>query len=93
MNSYFGYLAAFPDAKIAVEHSIARDDPGHPTRVATRWWLTGTHTGYGHFGPPSGATSSLCSSTMLMYQWSKVREEWVLVDEVAIRKQIALHRG
>jgi hypothetical protein len=51
-----GYLSAFHDAKLVIEHSIARDDPGLPTRVATRWWLTGTHTGTGAFGAPSGAT-------------------------------------
>jgi predicted ester cyclase len=89
----FGYLSAFPDAKIVIEHSIARDDPGHPTRVATRWWLTGTHTGHGVFGPPSGATVLALFINHAHVINGQIREEWVLVDEVAIRKQIALQRG
>lgn len=89
----FGYLSAFPDAKIVIEHSIARDDPGHPTRVATRWWLTGTHTGHGIFGPPSGATVLALFMNHAHVINGQIREEWVLVDEVAIRKQIALQRG
>jgi len=47
----FGYFSAFLDAKLVIEHSIARDDPGLPTRVATRWWVTGTHTAFGRLGP------------------------------------------
>jgi len=89
----FGYLAALPDAKIAIEHSIARDDPGMPTRVATRWWLTGTHTSHGVFGPPSGATVLALFVTHAHVIDGRIREEWVLVDEVGIRKQIALSRG
>ncbi|KAA2244246.1 ester cyclase [Salinarimonas soli] len=88
----FGYLAAFPDLTIAIEHSIAREDPGLPTRVATRWWFTGTHTGYGAFGPPSGATVLGLVVNHAHVVDGRIREEWMLVDEVAIRKQIALQR-
>ncbi len=88
-----GYLAAFHDAKLVIEHSIAREDPGLPTRVATRWWLTGTHEGTGRFGPASGATILAVGINHANVVQGRIREEWVLVDEVAIRKQIAQQRG
>lgn len=89
----FGYLAAFPDAKVAIEHSIARDEPGLPARVATRWWMTGTHAGHGAFGRPSGATVLLLGITHSHVVDGLIREEWVLADEIALRKQIAFQRG
>jgi predicted ester cyclase len=88
-----GYLGALPDAQFRIEHSIARDDPGHPTRVATRWWLTGTHGGHGTFGAPSGATVLVLGIIHHTVVDGLIREEWTLVDELAVLKQIALHRG
>lgn len=88
----FGLLSAFPDARIAIEHSIAnRSDRG--AHVATRWWLTATHSGYGRFGPPSGATILLLGITHSNVVDGRVRDEWIVADEIAVRKQIALHRG
>jgi predicted ester cyclase len=89
----FGYLAAFPDAKLSIEHSIALEEPGMPVRVATRWWMTGTHTGYGKFGPPSGATVLLLGITHSNVVHGRIRDEWILADELALRRQIARHRG
>ena len=86
----FGYLAAFPDARLVVEHSIGRDDPGLPARAATRWWLTGTHAGHGAFGPPTGAAVLVLGITHSVVVHGRIREEWVLVDEVGLRKQIAM---
>ena len=89
----FGYLGAFPDARVHVEHSIALEQPGQPVRVATRWWLTGTHTGHGAFGAPSGATVLLLGITHSNLVNGRIRDEWVVADELALRKQIALQRG
>lgn len=92
-GTMFGYLSAFPNACVVVEHSIARDDPGLPVRVATRWWLTGTHTGAGRFGAPSGATVLILGINHAHVVDGRIREEWMLVDELAVRVQIARHRG
>jgi predicted ester cyclase len=88
-----GYKSAFPDARLAVEHSIARDDPGYPTRVATRWWLAGSHAGQGAFGAPSGAIVLILGITHHTVIDGRIREEWTLVDELAVLKQIAVQRG
>lgn len=89
----FGYLAAFPDAKLAIEHSIALEEPGQPVRVATRWWLTGTHSGHGRFGPPTGATVLLLGIVHSNVVNGRIRDEWVVADELALRKQIAQQTG
>ena len=92
----FGLLSAFPDARLAVEHSIAAAGapcPGAAVQVATRWWLTGTHSGYGRFGSPSGATILLLGITHSNVVDGKIRDEWIVADELAVRKQIAMQRG
>ena len=88
----FGLLAAFPDARIAIEHSIANGAAAR-AEVSTRWWLTGTHSGHGRFGPPSGATILLLGVTHSNVEDGRIRDEWIVADEIAVRKQIALQRG
>ncbi len=89
----FGYLSAFPDAEITIEHQAVLDEPGLPVRVATRWWLTGTHTGFGPFGPPSGATVLILGINHAFVAGGRIREEWMVVDELAVHVQIARKRG
>ena len=88
----FELLAAFPDARITIEHSIANGD-AQRAQVSTRWWLTGTHSGHGRFGPPSGATVLLLGITHSNVVDGRIRDEWIVADEIAVRKQIALKRG
>lgn len=88
----FGLFSAVPDARIFIEHSIANGD-GRRAQVSTRWWLTGTHSGYGRFGPPSGATILLLGITHSDVVDGQIRGEWIVADEIAVRKQIALKRG
>ena len=92
-RTMFGYLAAFPDARIVVEHCIARDDPGQPTRVAWRWWMVGTHAGHGRFGPPSQSSVLVLGINHAHVVDGRIREAWMLVDELAVHGQIARTRG
>lgn len=88
-----GYLAAFPDVRLVLDHSCALEEPGRPVRVATRFWLAGTHDGYGAFGPPTGAKVlglGIIHSELL---GDRIRDEWILVDELALWKQIRLQAG
>ncbi len=50
---WLGLRAAFPSARFAIHHRIGREDPSMPPRAALRWSLTGTHDGWGSFGPPT----------------------------------------
>ena len=88
-----GFDFTFADARLVVAHSIARDDPGPPTRVATRWWPTGTHTGFDAFGAPARAAVLVPGITHHHVVQGRIREGRTVVDEVAVHKQIALHAG
>lgn len=81
-------LAAFPDAFVQVDHicSLPNGEKGY--RVATRWTLTGTHTGPGWYGPPSGKRVRLIGVTHSEVENDRVVREWLLYDEIALLKQL-----
>jgi hypothetical protein len=64
-----------------------------PPRAAVRWSLTGRHSGWGAFGPPTGADVYLLGLTHAEFGPWGLRREWTLFDETAIWKQILLHTG
>lgn len=85
--------AAFPNAAFAIEHVIGRDDPMMPPRAALRWSLDGKHEGWGAFGMPSGADVYLLGLSHAEFGPYGLRREYVLYDETAVWKQIALKTG
>lgn len=84
------FRSAFPDAGFRIDHQIGRADPGQPDRAALRWSLTGHHTGYGIFGPPTGAGVHVMGFTHAEFGPWGLRREFSLWDEVSIWKQILL---
>ncbi len=88
---YLGYLASFPDAVLSIDSAIVNHDPGQPPRVALRWSLRGTHSGFGHFGPPTGADVFIMGMSHMFIVRGQVSQEWLLTDEVSIWKQIIAH--
>ena len=89
---YLGYLAAFPDAVFTLESATINREPGRAVRVALRWSVRGTHTGFGAFGPPSGAPVYIMGISHAEIVEGRVRQEWVVIDEVVIWKQIIAHQ-
>ena len=95
---WMGLRAAFPDARFEIHHRIGREDPMMPPRSALRWSLTGRHSGWGAFGPPTGAEVHVMGAAHAEFgavtgTEPRLRREWVLFDETAIWKQILLHQG
>jgi hypothetical protein len=86
-----GYLASFPDAALKIESARVNRDPEQPVRVAVRWSLTGTHTGFGHFGEPTGASVYIMGMSHANMTAGKVMTEFFVTDEVSIWKQIFAH--
>jgi hypothetical protein len=90
--------SSFPTATFEIHHQIGRSDPAQPHRAAVRWSLTGTHSGYGAFGAPTGAPIHVMGVTHAEFGpfgshgWG-LRREFTLWDEVSIWKQIHLHTG
>ncbi|MDE0699370.1 MAG: ester cyclase [Acidimicrobiaceae bacterium] len=85
--------ASMPDATFEIHHQIGRADAGMAPRAALRWSLTGSHTGAGTFGPPTGAPVHVMGISHAEFGPRGLHREFVLFDEVAIHKQILLHIG
>ncbi len=87
-----GYLASFPDAAFKLEAARINRDPEQPSRIALRWSLTGTHSGFGHFGEPTGAPVYVMGMSHLNLTAGRITAEYMVTDEVAIWKQIYAHQ-
>ena len=90
---WMGLISSVPDASFSVDHLIGRDDPGRPLRAAARWSVQGTHAGAGAFGAPSGAPIYIMGISHAEVIDARITREWVLIDELAIHRQIRLFKG
>ncbi len=96
---WMGLRAAFPDAEFSIDHVIGRDDLLMPPRAAVRWSLWGKHAGWGRFGRPTGAQVYVMGITHAEFGpfgadgGPVIRNEFTLIDETAIWKQILLQTG
>lgn len=86
-----GYLASFPDAVLSIASARVNREPEQPVRVAVRWSLAGSHSGYGHFGEPTGAPIYVMAMSHFNLTRNKVTAEYLVTDEVSIWKQILAH--
>ncbi|KJZ16053.1 polyketide cyclase [Marinomonas sp. S3726] len=92
-NFWIGLRASFPNAKFTIEHQIGRNDPMMPPRAAIRFSLQGKHDGWGTFGQPTGKDVYIMGAAHVEFGPWGIRREYVLFDETAIWKQIALQTG
>jgi len=88
-----GYLAAFPDARLVVDHCIALDEPGRPVRVAARFRIAATHNGRGAFGAPTGAEVMILGIVHAEFAGAKINRAWWLLDELSLHRMIGAHTG
>ena len=86
-----GYLASFPDAAYRVESAQVNREPEQPVRIALRWSLSGSHSGFGHFGEPTGAPVYVMGMSHLHVTQGRVTSEYLVTDEVSVWKQILAH--
>jgi predicted ester cyclase len=88
-----GYLAAFPDARLVVDHCIALEEQGRPVRVAARWRLAGTHAGRGAFGAPTGAEVLAMGIVHAEFAGARVHRAIWLLDELSLHRMIGAKAG
>jgi predicted ester cyclase len=81
-------IAAFPDARMLVDHVIWMGDEQKGYRVSVRWYLQGTHQGPGFYGEPTGKRIKMMGHTHYLIQDGKFVKEWTQCDEFALLKQI-----
>ena len=90
---WMGLRASFPSATFTIDHQIGRNDDMMPPRAAIRWSLHGKHDGWGSFGAPTGADVYIMGACHAEFGSWGLRREYVLFDETAVWKQIALQTG
>ena len=83
-----GLMAAFPDLTLTVDHQCLIGDEARGYRVATRWFLQGTHDGPGPYGAPSGKPVTVWGISHHEVKDGKIVREWMLYDVFAMLKQI-----
>ena len=81
-------LSPFPDLSIHVDHYCHVGDAQNGYRVATRWTLRGTHTGYGVYGEPTGNPVRIMGFSHHVIQDGRIAEEHTVFDEFVLLKQI-----
>jgi hypothetical protein len=90
---WLGLRASFPSAEFRIDHQIGNEDAMLGPRAAIRWSLHGKHDGWGRFGPPSGAEVYVMGFSHADFGPWGLRSETVVLDTVAIWKQILMHKG
>jgi predicted ester cyclase len=81
-------LAAFPDLTFTVDHQCALGDEERGYRVATRWFLDGSHQGPGPFGEPTGRQVHLLGISHHDVRGGKITREHTAFDAFALLKQL-----
>lgn len=85
-------FAAIPDLAATVDHVTCIPYLGDAKDIAVRWSIAGTHNGDGLFGDESGAPIYILGATHWRVINGRIREEWTVYDELAVRRQIETHR-
>jgi predicted ester cyclase len=86
-----GIQASIPDGEFSVHHVIVREDEAKPARVAMRWTYSGTHSGAGIYGDPTGCPLSILAISHFELRSGKVVNEWMLADDLSIFAQIGAY--
>jgi predicted ester cyclase len=79
------FKAGFPDLRAMVESSIADGD-----RVATRGYITGTHTGPFMNIPPTGKYIRITFIDIWRIENAKAVENWVQMDMMGLMQQLGV---
>ncbi len=85
-------LAMVPDASVGVDQVYWTGNDTQGYHVAVRWTLSGTHSGYGYLGAPSGARVRVMCLSQHRVKHGSFMQEFTLLDEMAMRRQIAAQR-
>lgn len=83
---------AFPDLTVSIDHVAEIPYLGEARDVSLRWAATGTHSGAGRYGPPSGTPVYILGVTHFRIMNGRVREKVTIWDDIALRRQIATAR-
>ena len=89
---FMSYLAAFNDIRLSIDRVTFNRDEDMPPRLALRWSVTGTHSGAGLFGPPTGVRVRFMGISHAHLHQGRIFSEWILIDELEIMAQLERRR-
>ncbi len=81
-------LSPFPDLSMSLDHFCHVGDERAGYRVATRWAMRGTHTGYGIYGEPTGNPMRLMGFSHHIIKDGRIASESTVFDEFFLLKQV-----
>ena len=55
---------------------------------SSRWSATGTHSGFGVYGPPTGSLVQIWGITQNQIEGGRIVKEWMLFNELDLMMQI-----
>jgi predicted ester cyclase len=84
---FLGVLGSLPDAMISVDHACS-ESMLSGDYLALRWTLAGTHLGGNLWGPATAAPVLILGESHYKLQDSRIVEEWLVFDQVAVVAQI-----
>lgn len=91
-NLIASILAAIPDGAFEPHHLIVRQQSERAIRVALRWSYSGSHSGRGRYGEPTGVPLAILGISHFELRDGRIANEWMTVDETALYAQIAAHQ-
>jgi len=83
-----GYVTAFPDMSF-----VMQDVATAGNKLIARWTVTGTHTGPLGDMPATGKSIDISGHIVVRFDGDMVAEEWELVDEALMMKQLGMAEG
>lgn len=83
-----GYLASLPSGKFTLHHTIVREDPGEPVRIAIRWSLRGPHIGFGRLGAPTGKDVVVMAMSHFELRKGRILREYLHIDDLNLWMQV-----
>ena len=87
------FAGMFPDLELSVDEVYWMGNEREGYLSAARWSATGTHTGGGPYGPPSGAPVQVWGISQHEVSGGRITREWMLFNELDLMMQIAAARG
>lgn len=87
-----GIQGAISNLAVSIDHTAEIDYLGDTKDVAIRWSLAGHHTGAGRYDGPTGAPIYILGVSQFRVINGRIREEYCVWDDVAVRRQIETAR-
>lgn len=81
-------LATFPDLALAVEDCYWMGNVAEGVLLAVRWSITGTHTGPGRYGEPTGKAVNLWGIAHWVIDHGRIQKEWFMFNEWGLLIQL-----